>query len=91
MVAAGLEFVTRLTAGPGTFLRHGNTASAGAGPRFSRRALLGGADWPDGEVVKFDPRYALESHDGALPANRPEKRRKNFRAASWFETGALDG
>ena len=74
MMASGLEFATRLTAGPG--LRHGNYGfrrrlgnGVPDGPRLSGRALSGGPARPDGKVVKFDPRYASESRNCALPAN----------------------
>lgn len=72
MMASGLEFATRLTAGLG--IRHGNYGfrrRLGNGvpddPRFSGRALSGGLARPNGKIVKFDSRYAPESR--AWPAN----------------------
>ena len=81
MTGPKLEFITKLTATMGPIRCHGNSGFGFRryleikdgileGPRFSGRVLDGGADWPivrpDGKVMKFDPRYTLESHDGAL-------------------------
>lgn len=81
MTAPKLELVTRLTAELGPIRCHGSSGSGYRryleirngvleGPRFSGRVLSGGADWPvvrpDGRTLRFDPRYTLESGDGAL-------------------------
>jgi hypothetical protein len=40
------------------------------GPKFKGVVLPGGADWPrvssDGGMITFDPRYSLETNDGAF-------------------------
>ena len=84
MTTPKLELVTRLTAEMGSILCHGSSGygyrryleirnGVFEGPRFSGRVLSGGADWPvvrpDGKVMKFGPRYTLESHDGTMLAN----------------------
>ena len=46
------------------------TGGSFAGPKLNGAVLPGGADWPkvsgDGRVIRFDPRYSLETDDGAF-------------------------